>query len=170
MADLNLHHLTGRDPGQHGCECLRSEEPPFAYTTGLFGLAHPELLIVGVDPQTAAGVLNDLGNRVPQGGSPPRSAHRIREVATLDNPRGGAQPRRDLLGANAYYQRLPDYSVQRCSPATTTFGTRFPREEGCAAPKMHPRPGTLHRVTELTAETARYSPRPTCIGLTSDAV
>lgn len=38
--------------------------PPFAYTIGLFGLGHPELLILGVPMETACGVLNELGQRV----------------------------------------------------------------------------------------------------------
>ena len=32
------------------------EDPPFAYTVGLFGMGHPELLIVGVSPITASSV------------------------------------------------------------------------------------------------------------------
>lgn len=34
---------------------------------GLFGLAHPELLIFGVEPETAANVLNGLGSEVRAG-------------------------------------------------------------------------------------------------------
>src|SRR5688500_3898113 len=43
------------------------EGPPFAYTIGLHGLHHPELLILGVPPDTAIGVLNTLGERIKSG-------------------------------------------------------------------------------------------------------
>jgi hypothetical protein len=57
------------------CDCpdcdgsARSDEfrPPFAYTVGLFGLGHPELLVFGLEPQSATGVLNDLGGRIRAG-------------------------------------------------------------------------------------------------------
>ena len=39
------------------------EGPAFAYTVGLFGLGHPELLIFGVYPEDALAVLNDLHRR-----------------------------------------------------------------------------------------------------------
>lgn len=41
--------------------------PSFAYTTGLFGIGHPELLIVGVDSATAHGVLNHVAGQVRDG-------------------------------------------------------------------------------------------------------
>jgi hypothetical protein len=52
-----------------GCDCdgEPSDGPPFAYTVGLFGLGHPELLIFGVPPGTAGAVLNDLGKRIRSG-------------------------------------------------------------------------------------------------------
>jgi hypothetical protein len=36
----------------------------FAYTVGMFGLNHPELLIFDVDPETALAVLTEVGGRV----------------------------------------------------------------------------------------------------------
>ena len=35
-----------------------SGQPPFAYTIGLFGLGHPELVVSGVGPAVARGMLN----------------------------------------------------------------------------------------------------------------
>ncbi|MFO7547545.1 MAG: DUF4262 domain-containing protein, partial [Acidimicrobiia bacterium] len=46
------------EPEDHG--------PPFAYTIGLFGLDHPELLIFGLAPGPAARVLNAFGERIRQ--------------------------------------------------------------------------------------------------------
>jgi len=38
-----------------------------AYTIGLFGLGHPELVLLGCDPDTACAVLNDIGARIRAG-------------------------------------------------------------------------------------------------------
>jgi hypothetical protein len=38
-----------------------------AYTIGLFGIGHPELVLLGSSPGTASGVLNDVGGRVKAG-------------------------------------------------------------------------------------------------------
>jgi hypothetical protein len=46
----------------------RNERPPtFAYTVGLFGLGHPELVVLSTDEGTALGLLNRLGDRVRAG-------------------------------------------------------------------------------------------------------
>jgi hypothetical protein len=50
-----------------GCDCSGQDSVPFAYTVGLFGMNHPELLILGVPQQTAGGVLNDLGAQIRAG-------------------------------------------------------------------------------------------------------
>jgi hypothetical protein len=48
--------------GDHGC-------PPFAYTAGLTGARHPELILVGaLPPRVAQHLLNDLAARVLRGG------------------------------------------------------------------------------------------------------
>jgi len=43
--------------------------PPFAYTIGLSQLGSPELVLVDIAPNTAAAILNDIGERVRNGGS-----------------------------------------------------------------------------------------------------
>jgi hypothetical protein len=43
------------------------EGPPFVYTVGLSGFAHPELVLFATSPGTAAAVLNDLGELVRAG-------------------------------------------------------------------------------------------------------
>ena len=44
-------------------------EPPWSYTIGLsLGFDHPELVVVGLSPHLALGLLNDLGRRVRNGG------------------------------------------------------------------------------------------------------
>src|SRR5690606_11849679 len=39
----------------------------FAYTTGLFGLGHPELLVLGLDSHTAGALLNEVSRQVREG-------------------------------------------------------------------------------------------------------
>jgi hypothetical protein len=41
--------------------------PSFAYTAGLWGFDHPELLVFGLGQDSAAGLLNQLGERVRDG-------------------------------------------------------------------------------------------------------
>jgi hypothetical protein len=43
------------------------ESPPFVYTVGLSGFAHPELILFATSQATAATVLNDLGELVRAG-------------------------------------------------------------------------------------------------------
>src|SRR3990170_1025749 len=62
-----ITYVGGDSCSRPGCECGPADEPPFAYTTGLFGIGHPELLVFGVDPGTASGLLNHLGSRIKSG-------------------------------------------------------------------------------------------------------
>ena len=62
-----IQYVGGSLCSRPGCDCPQDDGPAFAYTIGLFGLGHPELLIFGVDPRTAGEVLNDLGERVRSG-------------------------------------------------------------------------------------------------------
>ena len=50
-----------------GCDGGKLTGPPFAYTVGLFGLGHPELLVIGAPMNMAYGVINDLGGRIRDG-------------------------------------------------------------------------------------------------------
>ena len=50
-----------------GCDGGKLAGPPFAYTVGLFGLGHPELLVIGASMNMAYGVINDLGGRIRDG-------------------------------------------------------------------------------------------------------
>jgi hypothetical protein len=42
-----IQYVGGDSCSRPGCECGPDDGPPFAYTIGLFGLGHPELLILG---------------------------------------------------------------------------------------------------------------------------
>ena len=134
--------------GECTAGCCAAEErdlgPPFAYTVGLFGLGHPELLVFGVSPGTAGGVLNELGGRVKAGAdfvagqlvTFPRWSHR----AVLEQV---PNPGEILFAANRYYQRPPEFSVPALQVSYDDTAGRFPWEPGYAAPGMQPRPGTF---------------------------
>jgi len=63
----SIQYIGGDTCSAPGCNCPESDGPPFAYTVGLFGLRHPELLIFGVPPEIALGVLNALGRGIKAG-------------------------------------------------------------------------------------------------------
>lgn len=135
-----------------GHECSRPDcstevdplEPPFAYTVGLFGLGHPELLIFGVTPETAASVLNDLGERI-RGGEDLIPGQLItferwaRRVITEEVP----NPGEIVFSANRFYQRPDEASVPVLQLSYDDREGRFPWDDGHTAPHMQPRPGTF---------------------------
>ncbi|VAW05257.1 hypothetical protein MNBD_ACTINO01-688 [hydrothermal vent metagenome] len=121
-----------------------SDEPPFAYTVGLFGLGHPELLIVGVPPATAVGVLNDLGRRIHAG-----ATLLAGELLTFDEwphriiPETVPNPGEIVFESNRFYDRPDDLSVPALQLSYDDSEGRFPWDEGYASPWMQPRPGTF---------------------------
>jgi hypothetical protein len=110
----------------------------------LFGLAHPELLIVGAGMETSAGVLNDLGDRIRKG-----AALLPGQLITFEDwphriiPEVVPNPGQILFGANAYYQRPAVYSVPALQLSYDDNEGRFPWEDDYANPEMQPRPGTF---------------------------
>lgn len=118
--------------------------PPFGYTVGLFGLDHPELLILGVEQETAAGVLNTLGERV-RGGE----ALLPGQLVTFEDwphriiPEVVPNPGEILYAANRYYKRPAEASVPALQLSYDDRAGRFPWEPGYVAPAMQPRPGTF---------------------------
>ena len=93
---------SGDDPG----------EPSFGYTIGLFGLGHPELVVVGTGCDSTHGMLNRVASMVADGRDLvvgemlqwPDWAGRL-VVEHLPNP-GEV-----VLGANRFYERPAEYSV-----------------------------------------------------------
>lgn len=139
-----IHYIGGDTCSVPGCSCPPGDEPPFAYTTGMFGLGHPELLIVGVDPETAAGVLNTLGERIRDGEQlMPGIPVTFEEWPHTIVPEPVPNPGEILLRANDFYQRPPEYSVPALQLTYDDTNGRFPWDEGYAAAHLQPRPGTF---------------------------
>ena len=141
---VHLVYVNGGECSAPGCSGARTEGPEFGYTVGLFGIGHPELLIVGIGMQTGAWVLNELAARIREGGDllPGELVtfddwpHRI-VVETVPNPG------EILFEANHFYARPPEYSVPAYQLSYDDKAGRFPWEEGYAAPERQPRPGTF---------------------------
>lgn len=127
-----------------GCDHPPTDEPPFAYTVGLFGLAHPELLIFDVTPESAVSVLNRLGDLVRAG--VPLLPGRMIESDDWPHriiPEVVPNPGQIVFEANRYYQRPDECSVPVLQLSYDDEQGKFPWEEGYAHPDRQPRPGTF---------------------------
>lgn len=140
----SIEYVGGEACCAPGCGGEESGEPPFAHTVGLFGMAHPELLIFDVPISTAAGVLNTLGERV-RAGDPVVEGQLIeldgwsRRIIPEAVPNAGAI----ALGSNRYYHRPPEASVPLLQLSYDDENGRFPWEEGYLPRLRQPRPGTF---------------------------
>ncbi len=120
------------------------DEPCFGYTIGLFGLGHPELVLVGLGADTTHGVLQRVAGEVAAGrdlvpGELIDWDDRPGRLFVEDSPNPGEV----VLGANRFYQRPPEYSVPAFQLAWSHADGHFPWEAGYpCGPGCQPRPGT----------------------------
>jgi hypothetical protein len=115
----------------------------FAYTVGLFGIGHPELLVLGANPSTSSALLNEVAGRVRKGQDLAPGdllvfddwGHRV-TVEAVPNPG------EIVFSANRFYQRPSEASVAAFQLTYDDLGGRFPWEDGYArAEWIQPRPG-----------------------------
>jgi uncharacterized protein DUF4262 len=119
------------------------DEPAFGYTVGLFGLGHPELVVVGLGPDAAHGLLDEVAGMVADGRdlvpgfvSPGGWAGRL-FVEACPNP-GEV-----LFAANRFYRRPAEYSVPAFQLTWPHADGSFPWDPGHpCGPGCQPRPGT----------------------------
>jgi hypothetical protein len=139
-----VHYIGGEACITPGCDCPPGDGPPFAYTTGLFGLGHPELLILGVDPPSASTVIGTLGERIRSGenlipGMPVVVTGWPHHIVPETVPNPG-----DILfEANRFYRRPSEHSVPALQLTYDDDQGRFPWDDGYATPELQPRPGTF---------------------------
>lgn len=139
-----IQYVGGGSCTAPGCGCGEADQPPFAYTVGLFGLGHPELLVLGVDPETAVAVLNELGERIRSG-----ATLVVGQMITFDwwphriVPEEVPNPGEIVYSANRFYDRPDQASVPVLQLSYDDREGRFPWEENYAAPGKQPRPGTF---------------------------
>lgn len=132
---------------KYGCyiEVVNAEddEPGFAYTVGLFGIGHPELLVFGLDLNSISSVLNGLHTRIMDGGD-------LMPGEIVQLPGCGTQflvevlpnPGDILYAANRHYQRPAEASTPAYQLTWDVDGA-FPwDEEYPYSERMQPRPGT----------------------------
>lgn len=139
-----IQYVGGGLCSRPGCDGGDSEGPAFAYTVGLFGLGHPELLIFGVYPEDALAVLNDLGERIMAGANLlpgqlitfDQWPHRV-VAEEVPNP-GDI-----VFTANRFYQRPDEASVPVLQLSYDDNAGRFPWEEEYSDPERQPRPGAF---------------------------
>ena len=129
-----------------GCTCgLCDDHTAFAYPVGLFGLGHPELLVLGLAQRNAAGVINTLFARVKAGRDlvPGELVtfegwqHRV-VVEEVPNPG------EILFAANRHYDRPAEVSVPVLQLTWDDRSGRFPWDDAYSVPAcVQPRPGTF---------------------------
>ena len=128
------HVGPGEEPGQ----------PPFAYTIGLFGLGHPELVVGGVGAEAAHAMLSWVAGLVAGGrdlvpGELLTHEDGSRELTVETCPNPGDV----VLGANRWYHRPPEHSVPAYQLAWPHADGRYPWDDGYPCPPAcQPRPGT----------------------------
>ena len=129
-----------------GCTCpgcaILGDGPAFAYTVGMFGLGHPELLVFSVGTHDAGYLLNALGNRIVEG-----EALMSGIGVTVDGfgtivPEAVPNPGQIVFEANRFYDRPDDSSVPVLQLTYPDAAGRFPWDAGYAGPPQ-PRPGTF---------------------------
>lgn len=116
---------------------------PFAYTVGLFGLGHPELLVLGLPSDTAGPLLNEVASWIRAGrdlvpGELLEFEAWSHRVVVEDVP----NPGQILFSANGFYQRPDGLSVAAHQLTYDDKAGRFPGDEGYdVASWIQPRPG-----------------------------
>ncbi len=140
-----IQYVAGEECSRPGCDCPPGDGPPFVYTVGLFGLGHPELLILGAPPETAAAVLNDLGERVRAGEALlPGQLITFHDWPHRIIPESVPNPGDIVFSANDFYRQPDKHSVPVLQLTYDDTEGRFPWDDGYAAPEMQPRPGTFN--------------------------
>jgi len=140
-----IQYVGGEVCVEPACECgSESHQPPFAYTVGLFGLGHPELLVLGVSSRDAAWILNTLGERIRDGAALlPGELVTFEEWPHRITPETVPNPGEIVLGSNRFYDRPDEHSVPVLQLSYDDDEGRFPWEDGYATPWMQPRPGAF---------------------------
>lgn len=137
-----IEYIGGGCCSAPGCDGGEDEGPPFAYTVGLFGLGHPELLVLGLDPATALQLLNTLGERIRADET--LLPGRLLTVEGWDHclvPEKVPNPGEIVFSANRFYQRPAEFSVPVLQLSYDDTEGRFPWEAGFADLDLQPRPG-----------------------------
>jgi hypothetical protein len=141
----HIEYVGGGQCSFPGCDSTPDDEgPPFAYTVGLFGLGHAELLVFGLGIESTAGLLNEVGERVRRGenlvpGQLLSFDGWPHKVVTELVP----NPGEIVFTANRHYCRPDAASVPVLQLTYDDTSGRFPWDDGFSDPERQPRPGTF---------------------------
>jgi Domain of unknown function (DUF4262) len=125
------------------------DEPAFGYTIGLFGVGHPELVVVGAEAERADAILERVAGMVVEGRD--LVAGELLSGTDGEGPlvvEECPNPGEVLLGANRFYERPPEYSVPAFQLTWCHPDGGFPWDAGYACgPPCQPRraPGGRER-------------------------
>ena len=111
-----------------------SGQAPFAYTIGLFGLGHPELVVSGVGPAVARGMLNWAAALVVAGRDLVPGEELSRETGGRLVVEVCSNPGEILFGANRWYRRPDEFSVPAYQLTWPDADGRFPWDDGYTEP------------------------------------
>jgi hypothetical protein len=123
-----------------------STEPPFGYTVGLFGMGHPELVVVGLGYALAGDMLNTVGAMVRDGdqlvpGQVLEDDDGMPVITVQELP----NPADVIFAANRFYGRPDEFSVPAFQLIWALDGGIFPWDDAYPhEPDCQPLPGTWH--------------------------
>lgn len=121
--------------------------PSFAYTIGLHGVGHPELLVFGLGFEPARRLLTRLAHEVRDHGVELVPGEVVPADRALDRPllvELLPNPWEVLIQANNYYRRPAEASVDAVQLTWPDSHGRWPGEATCTAPAANqPRPGSF---------------------------
>jgi len=123
--------------------CHHDDDLPFAYSVGLFGLGHPELLVFSLPPGTVLELFDGLGARIVAGGAILPGC-----VLTVDGfprrivPEPVPNPGEIVFEANRFYRRPDAFSVPVLQLSYDDVHGWFPWEADYDGDPQ-PRPGTF---------------------------
>jgi len=139
-----IEYIGGGVCSAPGYSAEEDDGPPFAYTVGLIGLGHPELLVFGLGPHDSQGLLNTVGERIRNGDVLiPGQMLTFDEWGHLVIPEEVPNPGEIVFTANRFYQRPSQYSVPVLQLTYDDMTGRFPWEPEYSVPSLQPIPGAF---------------------------
>jgi hypothetical protein len=140
----SIEYIGGGICSYPGCDGNDEHEQPFAYTVGLFGLGHPELLVLGLSMGASLKLLDALGDMIREGENIlPGIVLMIEGWRRRVIPEVVPNPGEIVFIANRFYQRPDDFSVPVLQLTYEDEAGLFPWDEGFSDPGSQPRPGTF---------------------------
>ena len=137
-------YVGGDQCSRQRCDHPPGEGPPFAYTVGMFGLGHPELLAFGLPTEAVIELFNDVGDRIRQGSAlAPGFEIEFERWQHKVVPEEVPNPEDIVFEANRFYQRPLDSPVPVLQLTYDDGNGVYPWDKDYPTPEMQPRPGTF---------------------------